>query len=640
MQSAGKNTPSSAHGIAYRPEIDGLRALAVLPVLFFHAGYNLFSGGYVGVDIFFVISGYLITAIIYKDLAAGQFSIAKFYERRARRILPALFVVIACTLPFAWFLMMPAQIEDFAKSILGVIAFCSNIYFWITLDYFDDSAEFKPMLHTWSLGVEEQYYILFPLFLLAMFRFGLKKSFWAVAILFAVSLATALLKSDDPDVNFFFTPSRAWELMAGALCALLTRGASLEERFSVQKRQGLSLLGLLLIFVAIFGFEANTPSPSQYTLFPVLGAALVILFAGRDNIAGKILSRKFPVFVGLLSYSAYLWHQPVFAFVRLYKEDDFSYLVGLVLIIICFGLAYLSWRYVERPFRDMNFLSRRKVFMLSLAGSLFFAGLGVLTLVKDGFIERYPVAERAFVPYYDKATNGDYVRTYFNSIRDDFGDNPLPNLLIIGDSFAQDFSNMVFENRRLKNYEVRSFYVPARCQIYLGDEPRENFIDAQDKELCDKEDYDLEGHMHIVAEADVVILVASWRMWSAERLQETIKRMKLRDDQKLVVIGRKSFGKIRLKELSKIPLENRPAMRNSVKGDQERVNAYMRRTVPKKSFVDLQQTVCGAQDTCIVFTPEGGLLSHDGNHITKEGAAYLGSLLFDKNPILKSLDAN
>lgn len=629
------------HAIPYRPEIDGLRALAVLPVLFFHAGYNLFSGGYVGVDIFFVISGYLITAIIYKDLSAGRFSIAKFYERRARRILPALFVIMACTLPFAWFLMMPPQLENYGKSIIAVILFCSNIFFWQTLDYFDQTAELKPMLHTWSLGVEEQYYIVFPIFLMLLYRLGLKNTIIATALLFVGSFVVAeyMRRENDPDMNFFFTPSRAWELMAGALCALSMRTVNVQERVSANYRQILSAAGFVLILIAIFCYKVSTPTPSYYTLLPVVGSALIILFAGQDNIAGKILSTKFMVFVGLLSYSAYLWHQPVFAFMRLYNGKDFSYLIGLGLIFVSFGLAFITWRYVERPFRNTAFLSQKKIFALGLAGSMLFIGLGSAAIASQGFINRYSEGERAFVAYYDMEENGKYVRTRFNAMRGDFSDDPKPNLLIIGDSFAQDFVNMMAENGKFEKHETRTFYVPARCQIYLGDKPMADFIDEKDKELCAKDSYDLKKELPIVAKADVVILVASWRMWSAKKLPETIKRLGLRKDQKLVVVGRKSFGSINLKKLAEVPLTERAAMRNAVKGDQEETNAYMRRTVAKKSFVDLQKAACGAQDSCIVFTPNGGLISHDGSHMTKDGATYIGSLLFE-TPILKSLDAN
>jgi peptidoglycan/LPS O-acetylase OafA/YrhL len=204
----------------YRREIDGLRALAVLPVILFHAGFTTFSGGFVGVDVFFVISGYLITTIILTELEQGTFSIVNFYERRARRILPALFVMMLACLPFAWFWLLPEDMKDFSQSLLAVSVFASNILFWRESGYFDSAAELKPLLHTWSLAVEEQYYMLFPLFLMATWRFGRR---WILGSLIAVALASLALAQwgslVKPAATFYLLPTRVWELLIGAFAA-------------------------------------------------------------------------------------------------------------------------------------------------------------------------------------------------------------------------------------------------------------------------------------------------------------------------------------------------------------------------------------------------------------------------------------
>ena len=289
--------------LQYRPEIDGLRAVAVVPVILFHAGFTLFSGGFIGVDVFFVISGYLITSIILRELEAGTFTFASFYERRARRML--------CCIPFAWMWMMPLELKGFAVSMASVVAFASNIIFWRQSGYFDTASELKPLLHTWSLAVEEQFYIIFPIALLLIWRFGRKASVLSIAAVAIGSLVLCEYASRYyPSFNFYWAITRAWELMAGALCAFQI----LKPK---QTRDNtLAALGLTLIFVSIFWFDSSTRFPSVYALLPVVGACLIILFARMGTFTARLLSTKPLVAIGLISYSAYLWHQPLFAFAR------------------------------------------------------------------------------------------------------------------------------------------------------------------------------------------------------------------------------------------------------------------------------------------------------------------------------------
>lgn len=359
----------------YRTEIDGLRALAVIPVIFFHAGFNLFGGGFVGVDIFFVISGYLITNIILADIKDGKFSVVAFYERRARRILPALFFVMAICIPFAWILLTPFDLTSFSKSLIAVPLFLSNLFFWRDGGYFETAAELKPLLHTWSLAVEEQYYIFFPAFLIFISRFGRRRAIGAILLITTLSLIAAQLSSlYRPIANFFLLPTRSWELGIGALSAFYSAKQDLRPT-SLFARQVLSSLGFLLIGVSIFLFNKNTPSPGFYILLPTLGAALILIFGFLDTWTGKLLSTKLLVGVGLISYSVYLWHQPVFAFARFYFSSEQDILM-LGLIAFVFLLSYVSWRYVERPFRSQGLFSRRFIFISSIVGSILFIVFG------------------------------------------------------------------------------------------------------------------------------------------------------------------------------------------------------------------------------------------------------------------------
>lgn len=255
----------------YRAEIDGLRALAVIPVILFHAGFELFSGGFVGVDVFFVISGFLITIILIEDIEKKRFSITNFYERRARRILPALFFVMLVCIPFAWIWLLPSQMKDFLQSLVAVSFFASNILFWRESGYFDAAAEEKPLLHTWSLAVEEQYYVLFPLFLILTWNFGKNRVFWMIVVMATISLIMSEWGwRNHPTANFYLAPTRAWELFAGSLAAFVV------QKRGVQKCNLLSSFGLIAIIFSIFVYDESTPFPSVYTIVPVLGVFLLV----------------------------------------------------------------------------------------------------------------------------------------------------------------------------------------------------------------------------------------------------------------------------------------------------------------------------------------------------------------------------
>jgi peptidoglycan/LPS O-acetylase OafA/YrhL len=348
----------------YRPEIDGLRAVAIVPVILFHAGIASFRGGFVGVDVFFVISGFLITRIIIADLEAGSFSITRFYERRARRILPALFLVLAACSVFAWVWMVPSQLRLFARSLVAVSLFGSNVLLARTTGYFADAAEENPLLHTWSLAVEEQYYLLFPVLLpWAWRRGGMRWATWMVGLLGCASLVLAVWGARSyPRENFFLTPPRAWELMIGALLALLSRRRPFTDYVGRAGRQGLAMVGLGLIGAAIALFDEGNPFPSEHALVPTLGAALVIAFGERSTLVGRVLSHSWVVGVGLVSYSAYLWHQPLFAFARIVTLDRVSTPAMLLLALVSLPLAVLTWHYVETPFRAPGLVSRPTVF--------------------------------------------------------------------------------------------------------------------------------------------------------------------------------------------------------------------------------------------------------------------------------------
>jgi peptidoglycan/LPS O-acetylase OafA/YrhL len=373
--------------LRYRPEVDGMRAIAVLSVILFHGKIGPVTGGFLGVDVFFVISGFLITSLIVKDLESGTFSFSKFYERRARRILPALLFVLACSFVAAWLLLLPKEFSAFCVSLVSTLLFNSNHYFWYVSGYFDTASEFKPLLHTWSLAVEEQYYILFPPIMLGLWRFGRNRSFAILAVVFFSSLALSEWGwRNYPEANFFFAPTRAWELLAGALCSFML----LKER---PLRDGIfAALGLALVITSFFWFDETMATPSLSVLPTVFGSALLLLFAKKSNAIGKILAAPPLVWLGLISFSAYLWHQPLFVFARILYQGEVPFWLMLALVVATFALAFLTWFFVEQPMRGQGFpIFKRNVFAFSLmaifgAGLL---GLGTVGFATKGLASRF-----------------------------------------------------------------------------------------------------------------------------------------------------------------------------------------------------------------------------------------------------------
>jgi peptidoglycan/LPS O-acetylase OafA/YrhL len=384
----------------YRPEVDGLRALAVLPVIFYHAGWSAFAGGYIGVDVFFVISGYLITSIIIEDHRSHGFSIIKFYERRARRILPALFLMLAVCVPLAWLTLSAPDMRSFSRAVGAVSVFVSNILFWKQSGYFNVAAEFNPLIHTWSLAVEEQFYLFFPLFFVFILRFGQKRVMLALVGVCVCSFAAAqYLLIAKPVPAFFLLPTRAWELAIGSLVAV-HRFDRAQSQLPHRMREVLGLLGLGSILFGVFAFNEKTPDPGIWMLLPTVGTALIVLFATSDTHIGKLLSTKPLVGIGLISYSAYLWHQPLFAFAReiTYRRDFYIF---ALLAVVALLLAFLTWKYVETPVRKRSYLPRRTIFQGAFVLTAAFFAFGIAgSEVAQGFAMR-PAAKNLDWMVYD-----------------------------------------------------------------------------------------------------------------------------------------------------------------------------------------------------------------------------------------------
>lgn len=626
----------------YRREIDGLRAVAVLPVILFHAGFSVFSGGYVGVDVFFVISGYLITSILIAELEQGNFSIARFYERRARRILPALFVVMFACLPFAYMWMLPSQLKDFAQSLVAVVFFASNVLFWREDGYFAAAAELKPLLHTWSLAVEEQYYLLFPIFLLVLWRFGRQRVFWSVV---AVAVLSLLLAEwgwrNKPSANFYLAPTRAWELLAGSICAFMTVGRA--QRSS----NVLSAFGLALVVFAIFAYNDSTPFPSVYTLVPVVGTALVILFAAQDTWVARLLSLRGFVGIGLISYSAYLWHQPLFSFARLRSVTEPSHVLMAVLAAASLLLAWATWYWVEQAFRKRAnplLATRRIVFAASGAIGAVFVAVGLAGHVGNGFENRTrngtSLADLDVRVMVNHGLHTDCEGEFNNS--ENCYTSIEPNVLLWGDSFAMHLAQGLIASKPSVELQQHTMSVctPVLGMAHVGGDYREDWA-----ERCIEFNNQVFSWLLAHGSVDVVVLSSPFSQllspsvlledgtlvqdpefsFVANAIVDTAEAIRSTGARVVIVSPTPSSGWNNGQCLMRtvyfeadeascdFPLELDTGVYELLRSVEDNVAVYW-----------LHQDIC-AGDVCDVMQ-DGVFIYRDTGHLSKEGSAYLGRL--------------
>jgi len=380
-------------GHAYRADVDGLRAIAVLAVVFFHAGFGV-PGGFAGVDVFFVISGFLITKILILELASGSFSFVRFWERRARRIFPVLAVVVTTCLLVGFFVLLPFGFEILGQTTFTVMGLASNIFFWLTNDYFNPNSKENPLLHTWSLGVEEQFYLLYPLLLVLLVPLGRKTLLSALAAICVLSIACSIWwVTTDATAAFYLLPSRAWELGLGGLIALNS------NRSGLLVRETSAWLGLLLVISSFWLLTKYTPFPGTAALPSVLGTVLII-WAGsglgaheEKPIVVRLLGWRPLVFIGLISYSLYLWHWPFFAFHRYLTFQSPSVGLSLIYVLAAFLFSVATYYVIEQPIRRRTVLASRKSIFYFWGGTSAVLGAAGLALAfTDGLPRRLPDA--------------------------------------------------------------------------------------------------------------------------------------------------------------------------------------------------------------------------------------------------------
>ncbi|MDC3224695.1 acyltransferase [Mariniblastus sp.] len=521
---------------SYRAEIDGLRAIAVLAVLFFHTDFLGCSGGFVGVDIFFVISGFLITSLIWRDLEQEKFSFAHFWERRARRIVPALFAVTVATLVGGWFVLLPSDFESLGKAGASQSFFAANIHYWRESGYFTTAADVKPLLHTWSLAVEEQFYLFAPFCLFAIFQLHRFKTRRAVICLLAIAFLASFGLSvfgvtRYRTASFFLLPTRAWELLFGSLVVFLPRPQFLKSKSMLN--EAMSVVGIVLMLAPIFIYTRETAFPGLAALPPCLGAAIFIFSNGiKLTSLGSALSTKPVVFVGLISYSLYLWHWPFLAFARYLSPEPISIVLKLALILLGVLAAVLSWRFVETPFRKRTLGKTRKS-MFSYAGSMIVVvlALGLTITQTSGFPERYSPETLLLAEgkndrvVYRNLEWSDVQQANFEHIGDPNSDQPLV-LFVWGDSFAM--AALPAADTFLENHQLRGF-----AALHTSTPPTVGFSHVEGKGIQDDKDLYDEGILKFISQQKIphVMLIACWRAYAGSSsrfenaLTETVNRI-------------------------------------------------------------------------------------------------------------------
>lgn len=499
------------HGTSfdYRSEIDGLRAIAVLLVVANHAKYSLFAGGFIGVDIFFVISGYLITRLLVKSVAEQRFSFTDFYIRRIRRILPALFFVLVICMPVAYWLMLPSELVDFSRAARGAVFFVSNFVLWRQGGYFDVGSDLRPLLHLWSLAIEEQFYLLFPVVVYLILKFRQKWLPISLFVLLGSSLGLMFaLHVDMPRASFYLLPTRAWELLVGAVVAVIPSQGRL-RRIMFERGSWVSAGGLLAILVAAVVLDTTVLYPGQATLIPVVGTALILASGQPKSWVFTILRWKPLRLLGLSSYSIFLWHQPLLVFGRLLSADSLSNRQRDLVVILTIVAGIATWYFIEQPFRDTKRVNRRPLFLSLGIAAVIVTGTSVFILQNQGFRDRLPpnvqwenAGERSdtVCGENDRWTEvGGISVCYFGEIASS------RNVVLVGDSHAD--AMMPYLNGLLKTEGIRGIRaLPGTCSEIPGSYLRNSI--PEDFAECEGRHADL--YRYIRDNRAIAILAVRW----------------------------------------------------------------------------------------------------------------------------------
>lgn len=630
--------------LKYRPEIDGLRAIAVIAVVLFHAefafqDFNPLQGGFIGVDIFFVISGFLITTIVLREISTKSFSFANFYERRARRILPALFTVIIASLPFAWNLLLPDAYKDYAASVASSLLFGSNFWFWLGDSYWGEASSLKPFLHTWSLSVEEQFYLFFPILAILIWRFAHR---YTTIIFISIILASLYLAEsasiNSPQAGFYLLHTRAWELMAGAILAKF----ELDNKFVSRPRldKTLAFVGLILVIGSIIFFHEDYRHPSYLTAIPILGSVLLIRYSRQPSLVNSLLSNRLMVGIGLISYSLYLWHFPVFAFSKIHK-GHLGLSDQLVNIVISFALAIATYFLIEKTTRKPAQMASKPFFSLIFASFVGLLLINTAILNKDGFPNRFINFEK-FISYLHFDYKKDFMsHTCFLHPEDMNTPDPFqnceiinkddnkPTLLLWGDSNAAHLIPGIKETYG-RDYQI-IIRTSSGCGAFIGFEGGRPGCPALNDQIFD---------LAVSLNPDKLIIAGLWKIEFPELLEKTLVQLQEHKVGNIEVYGPvprwtnslphalMNYGKYN-SQAQAIPDYLPDRLHQEIFTIENEMKEMV--TALGIDYYSATELLCKAGLGCLTNVGNEKLIQWDYGHLTSDGSRYLVNAFYLKS---------
>jgi peptidoglycan/LPS O-acetylase OafA/YrhL len=622
----------------YRADIDGLRALAVMAVIFYHFGISGFSGGFVGVDVFFVISGYLITKGIVSHTQNKPFSFLEFYSRRAKRLFPALLATILATYWISFFLFSPQDFEKMSASTLFSLMGASNIYFWLNSNYFDNFASLKPLLHTWSLSVELQFYAVWPLVLVLLLRYT-KELLLPIVVLAATgALISILYLGRDSAGAFFLMPFRIHEFLFGGIVVFLER---------VRLNRGLQNLiycvGLILVLYPILSYDSKKTSfPGIAVLVPALGSALMIL-GGRNGFSAKLLSGKIAGFIGEISYSLYLVHWPIFVFASYILVLEIPLHIRLSMIFGVFLAAVIMYRCIEKPFRHGT------VWRIDGKGFFFGCLTIVITMItfsgsswaNSGWPWRMP-KELAEVNNINMKDGPQYIwgKQFELTKKTSFDpSSKKEKVLIVGDSQSADLINILSESGYIDSVDAIARTVYFECNVlHLSTEEEDDYftkinpvttakpdiIPTCKEQMAKAFDHDL------ISSADKIFVSFLWGDYSLPYNARAFEKIKEISDAKLFIFGKKDLLKSSVDIVNSLGrITGIESYASQFKNDKSYTLNLELAKIPGTRFIDMMKLVCPQIDRCLVLTNNNKPIYYDQTHTTKEGAEFFGKHLLE-----------
>ncbi|MEK8049882.1 acyltransferase family protein [Ideonella sp. DXS22W] len=620
--------------MSFRTDINGLRALAVLAVIANHASPAALPGGYLGVDVFFVISGYLITRNQLSDMAAGDFSVRRFFARRAGRILPALFVICLTSTPFAWWLMDPFALQNFSESVLGVVLLIPNLFFWRHTSYFDTKAHFAPLIHTWSLGVEEQFYLLAPLGFLAIARSRFRSTLLVAAALASLALAEYFWRIGKSEAGFYLPLTRAWEFIVGSMVAFGRSAASVAATPLQVRLRFLSNVGWVGLVASLFALDQNIPVPSLFTLLPVASTAMIIIADEPSVIASRVLGWTPLSFIGTISYSLYLWHQPVLAFARLWSGS--AQMLGVLdtfgALLLVLLLATLTWRFVEQPCRSSRKVSGKGFLLVTAASASILISIGAAGVLSKGYRARFNAEQLGLIDQFDKQQNGRYVQRDGNALSEKaFNRDNKPKVLIIGDSYAHDFVNATVEAGISRQIDLSFLYISGACQTYPHVDETEKFVAERARPMCTAMRSRLMTSPQ-VSQSDLVVVANYWLDWSTAKMAVTQKFLLDKGAKRVIFVGMKRTTSPDPVMLARLPVSARMDHHVPEWPEVGARNSELAAAIGSENVSRINDLYC-REGQCRLFTVGGMPISIDGMHLTQAGARAIGHRLWAAPPL-------